>query len=236
MTKAGESAVDLAAERRCCAVIRDMTALESARLQHEGVRRTCTIIRNKSELMRLGRRRRLTCRIVRELQRIGSVAALQESNALDSVLRREVVRRQSRAVDGDLVQVNACSCEVTRIGDGQHRIAKCGRAIQFELVVSKVGDGFRRDVLRVYIECIARRRLVAAVNITHRERCTREVMVRIVAEVDGVARRRAIAMCIAAVNIARILETTAIDGNRVGCHRPRPLAEAAIDRTLDLAA
>ena len=236
MTIAGQSAIDLTAERRCCAVIGDIAALKAARLQQKGVRRTCAIIRDKSELMRLGRRRRLTCRIVRECQRIGIIAALQKGHALDAVLRREVVRRQPRAVDGDFIHVNARSVERTCIRDGQHRITECSLTVQFELVVLEVIDRLRRDILGIDVERIAHRRLVAAVDIALRERHTREIAVRIVAKVDDIARRRAIAMCIAAVNIARILETTAIDGNRVVCHSSCPSAEAAIDRTLGLAA
>ena len=214
MSLAGNTAVDLAVIRCCRAVVVDTAALETARLQHECVRRRRIIIRDQTELVRIGRIRSPLRRIVRELQRIGGVAALQESNALDSVLRREVVRRQPRAIDSDLVHVNARAREVARIRDRQHRIAERSRTVQLELVVLEVVDGIYCDIPRIDVQRIARRRLIAAVDVAVCERCSREIRMCVIAEIDRVVLRLAVRMPrICAINT--LCECPTCNGNYI---------------------
>ena len=151
--------------------------------------------------MRLSRCADLRRPIVLEFQRIGGVAALQEGNALDAVQIRDI--RKSRPIGGNFVPVDACTREISCIRDGQHRIAKCSRTVQFELVVLEVIDRLRRDILRVDIEHIARdiiacsrpvSAVFSAIDIGIRKRCTREIGMVGITEIDGVARRRAICL------------------------------------------
>ena len=142
--------------------------------------------------MRLSRCAVLRRPIVLEFQRIGSVAALQEGNALDAVQTRDI--RKSCSINGELAPVNARAREIARIRDRQHRIAERSRTVQLELVVLEVVDGIYCDIPRIDVQRIARRRLIAAVDVAVCECCSREIRMCVIAEVDGVVLRLAARM------------------------------------------
>ena len=254
MTIARKSAIELLAVctriRLCRAVIRDLAALEPANLEQYGIRFVYIRIRHETELMRLSRCAVLRRPIVLEFQRIGGVAALQEGNALDAVQTRDI--RKSRSINGELAPVNARAREIARIGDGQHCIAERSCAVQFEFVVLEIVDGLRRSILGVDAERIARHIIAcprpvsavfSAIDIGICKRCTRDICMRVIAKVDGVARRRAIQLPRhAAVDIAAERAARDRDGIVVcskvlrGIGRTVIAARTAIDIVLECAA